>query len=91
MVDFLFYDRGFRKVRIVDEAVSAAAGYGLKMHAGESALFFDFGGSTMQATVVRLQEPNSREGFPSESFQVIGKSGCSIGGATVDVGYLKKR
>lgn len=79
-----FTIEGFRKVRIVDEAVSAAAGYGLKMHAGESALFFDFGGSTMQATVVRLQEPNRREGFPSESFQVIGKSGCSIGGATVD-------
>ncbi len=75
---------GFRKVRIVDEAVSAAAGYGLKMHPGEPALFFDFGGSTMQATVVLLHEPNGREGFLPESFQVIGKSGCSIGGSTVD-------
>lgn len=79
-----FTIEGIRKVEIVDEAVSAAAGYGLKMHPGESALFFDFGGSTIQATVVRLNESKDRGGFPSESFQVIGKSGCSIGGATVD-------
>lgn len=79
-----FSDKPNHPIRILDEVVAAAAGYGMKFHPGESALFFDFGGSTMQAAVVKLETDDSPDRQFKDRFRVMGKAGCSIGGAVLD-------
>ena len=69
------------KIRIVDEASAAAAGYGEKMHPGEVFLLFDFGGSTMQTAAV-VTEESEKSG--NRFCRILGKAGCGIGGAVID-------
>jgi actin-like ATPase involved in cell morphogenesis len=73
-----FSGEGQPSIRILDEVTAAAAGYGMKFQTGDAALYFDFGGSTMQAAVVKLEtEPENR-------FHVLGKAGLAVGGVTLD-------
>lgn len=69
------------RIRLVDEATAAAAGYGASLHPGDVFLVFDFGGSTMQAVCVRVTEDGEQSG---RCCSVLGKAGCSIGGMTID-------
>lgn len=69
------------RIRIVDEASAAAAGYGEKVHPGEVFLLFDFGGSTMQTAITIAEES---EGSGNRFCRILGKAGCSIGGAVID-------
>lgn len=68
-------------VRLIDEASAAAAGYGLSLHPGNTLLTVDFGGSTLQAVCVSVLEESTAEG---RCCRVLGKSGCSLGGMTLD-------
>lgn len=68
-------------LRLIDEASAAAAGYGLNLHPGDSLLVLDFGGSTLQAVCVSVAEESTKEG---RCCRMLGKSGCSLGGMTLD-------
>ena len=68
-------------LRLIDEASAAAAGYGLNLHPGNTLLLIDFGGSTLQAVCVAVTEAETSDG---RCCRVLGKSGCSLGGMTLD-------
>jgi len=70
-----------QKIRIIDEASAAAAGYGEKVHPGEIFLLFDFGGSTMQAAITIVEES---EKSGNRFCRILGKAGCNIGGTVID-------
>ena len=69
------------RLRLIDEAAAAAAGYGLNLHPGNTLLVLDFGGSTMQAVCVSVTEEGEQQG---RCCRVLGKAGCTIGGMTLD-------
>ncbi|MBR6088612.1 MAG: Hsp70 family protein [Anaerolineaceae bacterium] len=69
------------RLRIIDEASAAAAGYGLSLHPGDTLLVADFGGSTLQAVCVTVDEEGEKNG---RCCRVLGKAGCSLGGMTLD-------
>ncbi len=69
------------RVRLIDEASAAAAGYGLSVHPGDALLVLDFGGSTLQAVCVSVTEEGEKLG---RCCRVLGKSGVNIGGMTID-------
>ena len=69
------------RLRLIDEATAAAAGYGLKLHPGDTLLVIDFGGSTLQAVCVSVSEEGEKLG---RCCTVLGKAGCGIGGMTLD-------
>lgn len=69
------------RVRLIDEASAAAAGYGMSLHPGDSLLVVDFGGSTLQAVCVSVMEEGTKEG---RCCRVLGKAGRNLGGMTLD-------
>ncbi len=72
---------GAPHIRLVDEATAAAAAYlGGNFHPGDCFLLFDFGGSTLQAVCAMVTEDTES----GHCCTVLGKSGTSIGGMTVD-------
>lgn len=73
-----------KRIRIIDEASAAAAGYGERVHPGEAFLLFDFGGSTMQAVVTVVQEFRESTDKAGRYCRILGKAGCGIGGAVLD-------
>lgn len=77
-------DRRQRRIRIIDEASAAAAGYEETVHAGDALLLLDFGGSTLQAVVAAVREAPEAKETAGRFCTVAGKSACGIGGATLD-------
>lgn len=69
------------RIRLVDEAAAAAAGYGMSLHPGDSLLVVDFGGSTLQAVCVSVTEETNEQG---RCCRVLGKAGINLGGMTLD-------
>ncbi len=69
------------RLRLIDEASAAAAGYGLSVRPGDALLTVDFGGSTLQAVCVSVTEDGEKLG---RCCRVLGKAGVNIGGMTVD-------
>lgn len=70
---------GVPNVRIVDEATAAAIGYGATMEVGDVYMVFDFGGGSMDVSVVQTDE---HEG--ARFSRVLGKAGSDLGGASID-------
>lgn len=66
------------RIRIVDESTAAALGYAVT-EPGANVLISDFGGGTLDLSLVRLPE-GSRTG----AAQVIAKVGINLGGSDVD-------
>jgi len=71
---------GIRRYRLVDEASAAALGYGVRLQKGSVYMVFDFGGGTLDVSIVRM------EGFSTggKRCSVLGKGGAEIGGASID-------
>jgi molecular chaperone DnaK (HSP70)/HEAT repeat protein len=80
------------KIRIVDESTAAALGYAVT-EPGAIVLVIDFGGGTLDLSLVRL--PESREktgktlftdvkGYGGEKARVLAKAGVSLGGSDID-------
>lgn len=63
------------RLRLLDEATAAALGYQVNAQPGHVYLIFDFGGGTLDVSVVRVEENGCR---------VLGKAGEELGGATLD-------
>jgi len=73
---------GMPRFRLIDEPSAAALGYGAHIQPGNVYLMFDFGGGTLHAAVVLIEE---EEGSVSgRRCRVLGKAGRDIGGATID-------
>ena len=70
------------RFRIIDEASAAALGYGAHIQPGDVYLIFDFGGGTLDISVVLIEEQEGAQ-F-GRKCRVLGKAGAEIGGATID-------
>ncbi|GAA2107294.1 Hsp70 family protein [Streptomyces synnematoformans] len=74
---------GLTRYRLIDEPSAAALGYCAHIQPGHVYLMFDFGGGTVQAAVVRVQDEEERAAT-GRTCRVLGKAGDELGGATVD-------
>lgn len=73
---------GMPRYRLIDEPSAAALGYGAHIQPGDVYLIFDFGGGTLDVSVVLIEkEEHSRSG---RRCRVLGKAGADLGGATID-------
>ncbi|MDQ7781341.1 MAG: Hsp70 family protein [Desulfomonilaceae bacterium] len=71
---------GIPRYRLIDEASAAALGYGVKLKAGDTYMVFDFGGGTLDVSIVRMESTS----VGGRRCTVLGKGGAEIGGATID-------
>lgn len=73
---------GLPRFRLIDEPSAAALGYGANIQPGNIYLIFDFGGGTMHASVILIEEEDSSA--VGRRCRVLGKAGRDIGGTTID-------
>lgn len=85
------------KIRIVDESTAAALGYAVT-EPGATVLVIDFGGGTLDLSLVRLPESRVMSGRKlltqskdkeNDKAQVIAKAGVSLGGSDIDQWLLQ--
>lgn len=72
----------FRRLRLIDEASAAALGYGTHIQPGDVYVVFDFGGGTLDVSVVIIEEEEAAG--PGRRCRVLGKAGAELGGSTID-------
>jgi molecular chaperone DnaK (HSP70)/HEAT repeat protein len=86
------------KIRIVDESTAAAIGYAVT-EPGAIVLVIDFGGGTLDLSLVRLPESREKTGkilFTDKKSQdggkarVLAKTGVSLGGSDIDQWILQE-
>ncbi len=77
------------KIRLVDEATAVALGYAIT-EPGATVLVIDFGGGTLDLSLVRL--PDTRVGTApgGRRARVIAKTGVSLGGSDIDQWLLQE-
>lgn len=73
---------GLPRFRLIDEPSAAALGYGAHILPGNVYLIFDFGGGTLHASVIRIEEDS--QSISGRRCRVLGKAGREIGGSTLD-------
>lgn len=71
---------GITRYRLLDEASSAALGYGLNLKAGDVYMVFDFGGGTLDVSIVRMEKTATG----GSRCSVLGKGGADVGGTIID-------
>jgi molecular chaperone DnaK len=71
---------GIRRYRLLDEASAAALGYGVRFQPDAAYMVFDFGGGTLDVSVVRME----RDAACGARCAVLGKGGAEIGGTSID-------
>jgi hypothetical chaperone protein len=76
-------EAGFKKVTFEFEPVAAALYYELSLSRPENVLVFDFGGGTLDLTIMRLGDPKGRRVYTS--------GGIGIAGADFDQALIQKR
>ena len=85
------------KIRIVDESTAAALGYAIT-EPGATVLVIDFGGGTLDLSLVRLPKSHEMVGrkllakskdTDNDKAQVISKAGVSLGGSDIDQWLLQ--
>ncbi|MDD5371037.1 MAG: Hsp70 family protein, partial [Anaerolineaceae bacterium] len=74
---------GFRQVELELEPVAAALYYELSIDRPQTALVFDFGGGTLDITILRLGDPHNRE--------VYANGGIDLAGSDFDRAIIQKR
>ncbi|MEW5872054.1 MAG: Hsp70 family protein [Chloroflexota bacterium] len=70
------------RFRLIDEPSAAALGYGAHIQPGDVYLIFDFGGGTLHAALVLVEE--QEQARSGRRCRVLGKAGADLGGATID-------
>jgi molecular chaperone DnaK len=78
---------GMPRFRLIDEPSAAALGYGAHIQPGNVYLIFDFGGGTMNASVILIEA--EEKSFVGRRCRVLGKAGRDIGGATIDQWFFQ--
>jgi molecular chaperone DnaK len=76
-------DLGVRRYRFIDESSACIFGYDTHLQQGDVFLIFDFGGGTLDVSIVCIEERVDR----GKGCRVMGKAGCRIGGRFID-GWL---
>jgi hypothetical chaperone protein len=76
-------EAGFRQVDFELEPVAAALYHELSLNKPQNVLIFDFGGGTLDLTIMRLGDPNHRNVYAS--------GGISIAGSDFDRAIIEKR
>lgn len=76
-------EAGFQQVEFELEPVAAALYYELSLNRPQNVLIFDFGGGTLDLTIMRLGDPLHREVYAS--------GGISIAGSDFDQAIVQKR
>ncbi|HEB99458.1 MAG TPA: Hsp70 family protein [Thiotrichales bacterium] len=71
---------GVRRYRFIDESSACIFGYDTHLQTGDVFVIFDFGGGTLDVSVVRIEDHVSG----GRGCRVLGKAGCDIGGRTID-------
>ncbi len=71
---------GVRRYRLLDEASAAALGYNVGIQAGDVYMVFDFGGGTLDVSIVRVEG----EAAGGRRCRVLGKGGVELGGTIID-------
>jgi molecular chaperone DnaK len=71
---------GITRYRLIDEASAAALGYGVNVRANQVFMVFDFGGGTLDVSIVKMEDKPTG----GKCCRVLGKGGAEIGGSTVD-------
>lgn len=66
------HEAGFKRVEFELEPVAAALDYERSLERPQNALIFDFGGGTLDITIMRLGEPGKRHVFASGGIGVAG-------------------
>jgi hypothetical chaperone protein len=77
------YDAGFQDVRFELEPMAAALYYEQTLQRPENVLIFDFGGGTLDITIMRLGDPRNRKVFAN--------GGIDIAGSDFDRAIIQKR
>jgi molecular chaperone DnaK (HSP70) len=75
---------GVSKIRMIDEPVAAAIGYGINLSGKKNVLVFDFGGGTLDLALVTIDGQSLETG----SCRVVAKEGLNLGGNVVDTWIL---
>ena len=73
---------GFPRYRLIDEPSAAALGYGAHIQPGNVYLIFDFGGGTIHAAVILIED--ELQAASGRRCRVLGKAGKEIGGSIID-------
>src|SRR5438445_6516615 len=73
---------GMPRFRLLDEPSAAALGYGAFVQPGDVYLIFDFGGGTLDVSLVLIEDDASQS--TGRRCRVLGKAGVDLGGATFD-------
>lgn len=73
--------------RLIDEPSAALLGYKIPVQANSVFLIFDFGGSTLDVSVVQVEDENIYSGCKC---RVLGKAGEDLGGSTIDSWLFKE-
>jgi hypothetical chaperone protein len=76
-------EAGFKQVDFELEPVAAALYYELSLNKPQNVLIFDFGGGTLDLTIMRLGDPHQR--------MVYASGGISIAGSDFDRAIIQKR
>ncbi|WP_435626913.1 Hsp70 family protein [Candidatus Ferrigenium straubiae] len=74
-------------VRMLDEATACILGYGEHVREGQVYVVFDFGGGTLDVSVVKTRDMGAGE---TQLCDVLGRAGEEIGGALVDQWLLRR-
>ena len=77
------HEIGIKRYRFIDESTACIFGYDTHLQPGDIFSVFDFGGGTLDVSIVRIEEKVDR----GRGCRVMGKAGCRIGGRTID-GWL---
>ncbi len=75
-------EAGLPRFRLIDEPSAAALGYGTHIQPGDVYLIFDFGGGTLHAAVVLVEQSEQLQS--GRRCRVLGKAGTDIGGTSID-------
>lgn len=79
-LDGVVLSAGVGRPRYVDEASAAALGYAAKIRAGAPFMTVDFGGGTLDVSIVRVDQADTGE----PRCRVLGKAGAQVGGSAID-------
>ena len=77
------FDAGFKQVSFELEPVAAALYYEMRLSQPQNVLIFDFGGGTLDTTVMRLGDPHHRD--------IYANGGIGIAGTDFDRTIIEKR
>lgn len=75
------------RVRMLDEATACILGYGAKVREGQIYAIFDFGGGTLDVSIVKTLDLDAEQTRPCI---VLGRAGEEIGGTLIDEWILQE-